>query len=105
MCARGPATLGAIVRVTFFASREAAATQWESILGKLASTARMRASQRASGLVEVADTGSVRLTDALPGRHSSLHISHSAAAFSSTLLPGERPAGGVSRTGRRTSPS
>ena len=52
-----------------------------------------------------AETGSESFTVALPGWQTSSHISHSAAAEKSTVVPGLRLAGAVIVTGRNSSPS
>jgi len=53
----------------------------------------------------VASTSSASFKSAPPGMHTSLQISQSARAASSTTEPGFRPAGGESSVSSRTSPS
>ena len=47
----------------------------------------------------------LKLTAALPGMHTVSHINQRACAFNSTVLPGFKSVGAISRTGRYDRPS
>jgi hypothetical protein len=103
---RRPGPEGSTVSVTVLGPRDAETAQAGSAAGSPARTARiLGAPQRGSGFGSPAETGSESESLALPGTHSSWHMSQSAATLSSTTVPGLRSAGGVIVTGRSRSPS
>ena len=93
------------VSVTPFASRAALAVHDGSATGSWARTARIRLPNEESGFGSSAETGRASETLALPGTHSSSHMSQSALAESSAVAPAFRSAGGVIVTGSSRSPS
>ena len=93
------------VSVAVFESRVATIFHEGSNAGSCERTARILEPQTGSGWGFSAETGRSSLSFALPGTHSSWHMSHSAAAWRLTAAPAFRSAGGVRVTGSRRSPS
>ena len=85
--------------------RVAETSQAGSDVGSSDRTERILAPKTGSGIGASTFTGRVSVSLALPGTHSSWHMSQLAETGSSTVVPGARFAGGVSFTGSSRSPS
>src|SRR5208283_4669091 len=80
--------------VTVAGPRDAETDHAGSAAGRCATAERILGPHSGSGRGSSGPTGSASESLALPGTHSSWHISQSAPTRSSTLAPGFRSAGG-----------